>query len=361
MRGLQSCVFSFIKPRRNFAVLAHARRRWHSRTPPVKVGENEPSMIEYALLVAVGFLLAGLLALLFAGPFWRRAVRLTTKRLEATMPMSPADIQADKDQLRAEYAVEIRRLEMAYEREKEHAARFLVERNKHKVEIAEMKARLKALAADLAERENASTVLEQTIRKKIPELRQQLERARQIIAARDRELARMQTAYENQTDALGVAKKAAGRYSDEIERLRGALESAPAAAAGAEDNGEGAAVAENKRLQAEISRLRQEVGRLREEDAETAASLKAEMHELAERMLRGIPDEPAVPAASSADAGAAAETDAAADDGETPEETAGADSEKTSRRKKPARRDAGKKSSRGLSERLRQLTGKSDA
>ena len=86
-------------------------------------------MIEYAMLIALGFLLASIVAVLFAGPFWRRAVRLTRKRLDATMPMTLADIQADKDQLRAEYAVEIRRLEMAHEREKDNAARFLVDRN----------------------------------------------------------------------------------------------------------------------------------------------------------------------------------------------------------------------------------------
>ena len=101
-------------------------------------------MIEIGLLVALGFLIASLLAVLFAGPFWRRAVRLTTRRIEATMPMSLTDIQAEKDQIRAEYAVELRRAEIARDREKENAARFLVERNKHRVEIAELKNRIDA-------------------------------------------------------------------------------------------------------------------------------------------------------------------------------------------------------------------------
>ncbi len=312
-------------------------------------------MIEYALLVALGFLVAGILALLFAGPFWRRAVRLTTKRLEATMPMSIADIHADKDQMRAEYAVEIRRLEIAHDREKEHAARYLVERNKHKVEIGEMKTQLKALTAQLAERGNASTVLEQTIRKKIPELREQLERARQIIATRDRELARVQTAYDNQTEALGTAKKANGRFSTEIERLREALESGAARDSGSEADGDAAALdMANKRLQADISRLRQEVGQLREEDAAAAAALKDEMHELAGQMLRGTPVKARSPAAGKRKSAGSKADDQEDDAIETV-------APKAEQRKRTSGRHAKKTSGRSLADRLKQLAVKTDA
>ncbi len=40
--------------------------------------------------------------------------------------MSVTDIQADKDQMRAEYAVELRRVEVALEKAKDKAARELV-------------------------------------------------------------------------------------------------------------------------------------------------------------------------------------------------------------------------------------------
>ena len=67
-------------------------------------------MIDIGMYVALGFLLASLLALIVAPAFWRRAVRLTKRRIEMTMPMSASDIQADKDQLRAEFAIELRRV-----------------------------------------------------------------------------------------------------------------------------------------------------------------------------------------------------------------------------------------------------------
>ena len=58
-------------------------------------------MIDIGMYVALGFLLASLLALMVAPAFWRRAVRLTKRRVEMTMPMSASDIQADKDKLLA--------------------------------------------------------------------------------------------------------------------------------------------------------------------------------------------------------------------------------------------------------------------
>jgi hypothetical protein len=44
-----------------------------------------------------------------------RAVRLTTKRIEASTPLSLAEIRADKNHLRAEFAISTRRLEMTIE------------------------------------------------------------------------------------------------------------------------------------------------------------------------------------------------------------------------------------------------------
>ena len=69
-----------------------------------------------------------LLALALASPLWNRAVKLTTRRLEATMPMTLNDIQADKDQLRAEFAIELRKVEVALDKAREKAARELIDR-----------------------------------------------------------------------------------------------------------------------------------------------------------------------------------------------------------------------------------------
>src|SRR5262249_61556431 len=78
-------------------------------------------MIESVMYIGIGFLVATLLGLLFIPLVHNRAERLTTKRLEASMAQSTAEIFADKDHLRAEFAMSTRRLEMDIERIKAKA------------------------------------------------------------------------------------------------------------------------------------------------------------------------------------------------------------------------------------------------
>ena len=60
-------------------------------------------------------LIASLVALAVMPAVWGRAVRLTKKRIEAATPITMAEFRADKDQLRAEFALSTRRLEMNVE------------------------------------------------------------------------------------------------------------------------------------------------------------------------------------------------------------------------------------------------------
>ena len=136
-------------------------------------------MIQIIMFVALGFLLASLVAVLLAPPLWRRAVRLTTRRLETTMPMSVADIQADKDELRAEFAIKMRQLELSLEKSKEEAARNLVERNRAKVTVDRLNEDIKALKQQLAARGNEASVLQQNVEGHIPRLEAQVAKARE--------------------------------------------------------------------------------------------------------------------------------------------------------------------------------------
>ncbi len=72
-------------------------------------------MLEPAVYLGIGFLVAALLGLLFVPLVHNRAVRLMTRRLEAATPLSIAEIRADKDQLRAEFTMSTRRLEISTE------------------------------------------------------------------------------------------------------------------------------------------------------------------------------------------------------------------------------------------------------
>lgn len=66
-------------------------------------------MIEYALLFGLGFLTAMLAGLLLAPVIHRRIVKFTENRILATMPVSPGELRAQKDMVRAEMAVTVAR------------------------------------------------------------------------------------------------------------------------------------------------------------------------------------------------------------------------------------------------------------
>src|SRR6266436_4712908 len=111
-------------------------------------------MVEQIMYIGIGFLIAGLLVIGVIPLVHARAVRLTMRRLEALTPLSIAEIQADKDQLRAEFAMTMSRLEMSVEQMKAKTTNQLPELSRKseaigrlKLELGEKTAALFALEA----------------------------------------------------------------------------------------------------------------------------------------------------------------------------------------------------------------------
>ena len=135
-------------------------------------------MVEPIMYLAIGFLVSMLFGLMIVPLVHNRAVRLTTKRLEAATPLSMAEIQADKDQLRAEFAMSARRLEMSVEQLKNKTSSQLAELgkksdaiNRLKIELGEknaavfaLEAREKALKDQLRATEEEFSVKTQSLR-----------------------------------------------------------------------------------------------------------------------------------------------------------------------------------------------------
>ena len=99
-------------------------------------------MIEWIMLFGIGFLVAVLLVIGIFPLVHARAVRLTTRRLEAVTALSLAELQADKDRLRAEFAMSSRRLEFSVEQMKAKNTSQLVEIGKNSVAIGRLKLEL---------------------------------------------------------------------------------------------------------------------------------------------------------------------------------------------------------------------------
>src|ERR1700761_6403669 len=111
-------------------------------------------MTEPIMYLAIGFLVSMLFGLMILPLVHNRAVRLTTRRMEAATPLSMAEIQADKDQLRAEFAMSARRLEMSVDQLKNKTTSQLAELgkksdaiNRMKIELGEKNAAIFALEA----------------------------------------------------------------------------------------------------------------------------------------------------------------------------------------------------------------------
>ena len=123
-------------------------------------------MLEGILYFVLGFLSAGLIALMVSPAIWNRAVVLTKKRIEASVPLTLNEIQADKDQLRAEFAMSTRRLEMSVEELREKAAVQIIEINRKRDELAQLAEESGQRVRSVGELETQGSELRSLLRQK---------------------------------------------------------------------------------------------------------------------------------------------------------------------------------------------------
>ncbi len=197
-------------------------------------------MLEPIMYIGIGFLVAGLLVIGVIPLVHARAVRLTMRRLEALTPLSMAEIQADKDQLRAEFAMSTRRLEMSVEQMKAKTTNQLAEIGKKseavgrlKFELGEKNAALLALEAkekqlsddverlqaDLAAKERGLEEAERTLAGMQAEIAQVTANFHESSVTSDSQRVELM-ALRAQTEAL---KGQIESYEKETRELRGRL------------------------------------------------------------------------------------------------------------------------------------------
>jgi chromosome segregation ATPase len=151
-------------------------------------------MIEPIMFFGIGFFVASLLGLVLIPLVHNRAVRLTVRRLEAATPLSMAEIQADKDQLRAEFAMSTRRLELSVEQMKAKTTSQLTELGKKTDAINRLKAELGEKTATIFSLEAREKSLRDQLQAteaehaaKVGALRE----AERMLAAKEAELSRL--------------------------------------------------------------------------------------------------------------------------------------------------------------------------
>lgn len=171
-------------------------------------------IIELMMFYALGFLCAIILALLVLPSIWRRAVRLTKKRIAATTPVTLSEFRAEKDQLRAQNALKLRKLELQLEDLRKKRAAQLREltqlRQSQEMAVHEQDG-AQSIAAELAERN-------QELQDQVRSYEIELTNLNQKLRYRERDLA---AKIEELDQARSVANIAASavvqNYDDDID------------------------------------------------------------------------------------------------------------------------------------------------
>src|SRR5229473_5011692 len=203
-------------------------------------------MVEPIMYLAIGFLLSMLFGLMIVPLVHNRAVRLTTRRLEAATPLSMAEIQADKDQLRAEFAMSARRLEMSVDQLKHKTTSQLAELGKKSDAINRMKIELG---------EKNATIFSLEAREK----------------ARKEQLRATEEEFTAKTDSLRDAEQALKDKQSELAKINSELSDRSMMAESRQ--------VELMAVRAQIDDLKGRVGDAEKEFATTQARLEQERHE----------------------------------------------------------------------------------
>ncbi|MEM6664799.1 MAG: hypothetical protein AAF638_00190 [Pseudomonadota bacterium] len=113
-------------------------------------------MVLNILLFVLGLAVAALVAVLLLPHVANRAARLARQRLHGELPISLKDIAADRDELRAEFAVSARKLELEMEAVRERDGELRAEIGQHLGTIDDQALELAARGAKIGELEEQS-------------------------------------------------------------------------------------------------------------------------------------------------------------------------------------------------------------
>jgi chromosome segregation ATPase len=185
-------------------------------------------MVEQIMYIGIGFLIAGLLVIGVIPLVHARAVRLTMRRLEALTPLSIAEIQADKDQLRAEFAMTMSRLEMSVEQMKAKTTNQLAELSRKSEAIGRLKLELGEKTAALFALEAKEKQLSDDLQTTQTELAAKtvaLEESERALASARTELVQVTANFNDASVAAGGQRVELVALRAQTEALKGQIDS----------------------------------------------------------------------------------------------------------------------------------------
>jgi chromosome segregation ATPase len=148
-------------------------------------------VIEFALLFGLGFLTALLIAMLLAPAIHRRIVSYTENRIRATVPISPQEVRAQRDMVRALYAAENARTKQELVQERDKTVALQLKGETFRDEIKSLVAENLELKTTLDNLDNSAADLRSQLRQEdgyIAELKMALETSEEASVAKDLEI-----------------------------------------------------------------------------------------------------------------------------------------------------------------------------
>jgi len=166
-------------------------------------------LLEIILYISLGFLAAVLFVLIVAPTIWNRAVILTKQKVESSLPLSLNEIQAEKDKLRAEFAMTARRMELGIEELRNKASEQAIELHTKRDETNKLVHDHKLDVIKVEKLESEASLMKaelQVTREKIEELAKTLEDTSQKLEETTALHEALQNKQSNTEEALNKSK-----------------------------------------------------------------------------------------------------------------------------------------------------------
>ena len=225
------------------------------------------------MIFVLGFLAASLCGLLLLPAVNARAARLSRRRIESRLPLSLSEVAAEKDYLRAQFAVTQRRLERRVEAVTAHRHADLAAIGARTLEAAALARTVEDRDATLRERAGALTAPPATL----SAVERDLERVRQDAAIEAATLQVLEEAHREVLDDLFAARDAQAPLQERP---------AQAAAQSGVPDLTAALVAERETLRASLAAAEEALAEVMARREGEAADLRRRISDVADSLLQ---------------------------------------------------------------------------
>jgi chromosome segregation ATPase len=252
------------------------------------------SQIETIMLVALGFVGALLVGLLVVRGLWAYAVSLGKRRVERRAPSAIAELQADRDRLKAEYAMQGRRLQLRLDDLKTRMAEQMAEASRNRNRIEQLVSEIRNRDEQIAGRDDEITALRSQsdgLERELTERTALVQQTKDLLLTREEETTELrgkltfaETRLADQTAIIenirndvpadattatsAVTPAAEGNFESAHDRLRQRIEELNALTRHIDDQRRDLSV-----QQEELTTLREQINRAQKSDGKSSKAL----------------------------------------------------------------------------------------